>query len=275
MEAGKSCHERPLDFLKIWHNVFSKNIEYAVESSFFDSKLSEDHVRDDMSCQMGQWLAGQSLEVKELDNFSHLISVHRKFHVICADITRNFRDGQREFAQNLLNVQFHSASKAVCTAIDALSNDLVKLGIYTERFPMNVRKQKSIWDESLEVGIPEVDHHHHAIATLIDQVLVNGDIECASEEGSRFLGILAKMIKKDIATENIHLRQLSQELDCLPHEQAHESILAYLAKLQESIQRNEMILFDDVGRYLGNWYIDHLVTYDLDLEGSLEKCQCN
>ena len=268
MQTSHSLIERPLDFLKIWHNVFSKNIEYAVEHNYPDMKMTPEGIRDDVQCQIGLWLSAQKDEVRSLENYAHLILVHRKFHVVASEVTQLHQNGKLSGAQDMLESQFHESSNAVCTAIDALSHDLVRMGVYVERFPNQGKSQKSIWDESFEIGIPEVDRHHHAIAILIDQVLVNGDIECASNEGSRFLNVLTKMIKHDIETENVYLADLVKaDQDYSKHIQAHEAILSYLEKLHDSIRRVEVISFEEVGRYLANWYIDHLVTHDLDLEG--------
>ncbi len=267
MERLQTALGRPLDFLKIWHNVFSKKLEYAVEYGEADSSLKPESICDDLACQTGQWLSSQTADVRSLENYRRLIEIHRDFHVVAAEVARVHQAGQLAKARALVAGIFSNASNGVCVAIDTLSQDLVKLGIYPERFPPPAEKRASIWDPSFVIGIAEVDRQHHAIATLIDQVLVNGDIECASIEGSGFLAVLGRLIKRDIDTENAQLLQMiDTHPDCAAHLEAHQSILDYLDKLHRAIDAQQIVSFGEVGRYLGNWYIDHLVSHDLDLE---------
>lgn len=268
MEHSNQATERPLDFLKIWHNVFAKKIQHAVEYGYVDPRLEPELIDDDHHCQLGQWLSAQDDSISSLQNFTHLARVHRRFHVVSAELARLQQKGCLSEAQSMLNKVFLDASQAVCVAIDALNNDLSERGFCRKRFPVANKSNHSIWDASYEIGIPKVDMQHRAIATLIDEVLVNGDIECSSGEGQKFLGVLSKMIKNDIRAEDDCISAMATiEQDFSAHRQAHETILKFLESIQAAITRKEIILFDEVGRYLANWYIDHLVVHDFELEG--------
>jgi len=266
MEQSKQAVGRPLDFLKIWHTVFSKNLQYAVECDYIAPDNTPESVGDERNCPLGKWLSSQSDELRSLTNFSNLISVHRSFHALSAEIARLQLSQQGGQAKALLDPLLLNASENVCLAIDALNEDMVEHGLCSERRGIPIKKSKSIWDPSYAIGVPKVDLQHHAIATLIDEVLVNGDISCASQEGGRFLSVLTKMIRNDVKAEDLHLANLqSQNVDCSTHRLDHECILEYLGHLESAIAKQEILTFIDVGRFLANWYIDHLVTHDFEL----------
>lgn len=262
-----SARERALDFLKIWHHVFAKNLEYVVEGLQPDLTLNAQTIGDDGICQMGQWLKVQEDDIRRLPDYEQLLVLHRDFHLAAAQLVRLHQTAPAGAARAYLHGAFAAATQAVSEAIDRLSDELARRGIYPARFPNAQPQFKSIWSDSLRIGIPEVDRHHHAIATLIDQVLVNGDIDCVSTEGLRFLNVLSRMILSDIEAENRLLKALAPDVqDYAAHLDAHEAITAYLTHIAESVCQGHAVSFAQVGNDLANWYIEHLVSHDLDLE---------
>lgn len=260
--------DRALDFLKIWQTVFARNLEYIVEHLHDDDELDPVSIKDFNSCQMGAWINRQEDEIRSLKTYAELDKVHRRFHVTAGEVASLHKSHNNEEAKELLHGSFSALLDDCCLAIESLSKELELLSIYPQRFKREEQtKRQTIWSESLEIGNPEIDRSHHAIATLIDEVLVNGDIRSSSSEAIRFVGALKKLLRNDISAEV----KLFESLDTwseetVNHVAAHDKILGYLDEIVAQTNAGVAFSFAEVGQYLAEWYIDHLITYDLELD---------
>lgn len=274
MTAAASSEGRTLDFLKIWNHVFAKNLGYVVDKFHADDSLKPDVIADADACQLGAWLNLERTHLQALPAFARLDAAHRDFHQQAGAIASRFRAGEVDAARQLVHGEFVRLSDAVDLAIDDLSDAMEGQGIVLPRFKQeSFQTRETIWDESLEIGIPEVDRKHHAIAMLIDQVLVNRFITSASAETSRFIDMLTRLIRADIAEEQELLTRADVQVpDLAGHLAAHDNILTYLGGLRERLDQGAAISFEEVGSRMANWYIEHLVMHDLELAKISRRC---
>lgn len=259
-----------LDFLKIWHQVFSKHLEYVVERFQDNPGLDPEVIRDENACKIGKWLAAQPDEIHLLKSYQHLRTAHRKFHVVASEVLRAHLSGREEHARLILMGMFAEATDSVTNAIDQLTKELVDLGICPDRFEVQANAEpQTIWSESFEVGIPAIDRHHHQLALLIDQVLLNGDLACSSAEAGKFLASLTRVIQRDIEQENMLLDACQDAgVDCEGHLKDHALILGYLSILSQNAADGQIKKLGEVGQHLADWYVEHLVAFDLEFEKS-------
>lgn len=255
----------PLDFLRIWHRVFAQNLEYVIARLQDASDFRPESVGDDTICKMGCWLAEQSDAVRRLPEFVDLCAEHARFHRVAASMIQAFQDGNQDAAQRMVQGEYAEVVRLVDLAIDRLSNALGHRGVNACRFnEADLVQRESIWNDSLNIGIPHVDRRHHAMAMMIDQLNQHPDLDVAQEDAQTFLGNLRELIRRDARGEQEFLSELQDNgHDCVAHLASHEDVLAYFDSILDGVHAG--VTLGSIGQRLGDWYIEHLVTFDIDL----------
>lgn len=267
MTQAVTDNARTLDFLKIWKNVFAQNLGYVIERFHDDPGFRPEGVGDAGACQLGCWINLERPSLSHLPGFQALDAVHRRFHQIAHEMAVSFLAGDVAAARALGQGPFAAVSDEINRAIDGLAEEMTGEGIYLSRFQSPPGQTRpTIWDASLEVGIPAIDSRHHAIATLIDQVMVNHFITSASAETAVFIETIAGLIQADIDDERELLERTIDQPGSREHLAAHEQIVVYMDALIETVRHGQAVSFEEIGSQLSAWYIEHLVTYDLELE---------
>lgn len=267
MKQATVDNARTLDFLKIWKNVFAQNLSYVVERFHEDPGFRPEVVGDAGACQLGTWINLERPSLAHLASFQALDETHHRFHRIAREMATRFLAGDIAGARALDQGVFAEISEEINCAIDRLAGEMTGEGIYLNRFQSaSVSVKQTLWDPSLEVGIPSIDSKHHAIATLIDQVMVNHFITSASAETAGFVQAIAGLIKQDIEEERVLLERMIDAPGSREHLLAHQVVVGYLDDLIDNVARGKAVSFHDIGTQLSKWYIEHLVTHDLELE---------
>lgn len=267
MRTTQTENARSLDFLKIWNNVFARDLEYFVDKLHDSALLDPARMGDFNTCRVGSWINLERPQLAEYPSFKRLDEAHQRFHELAHQIAILLKE--QASAQEIKSVQqqFSACANAVEAAIDQLEAELANLGIIPPRFEKNISlERQTIWSESFETGIPEIDRKHHQIAVLIDQVVLNKFITSASSETTKFIESISRLILLDIEEEDAILRGFPDDVASQEHQKAHASIVDYLTGLKNKIGGGTAVSFDEIGSHLSNWYIEHLVIHDMELE---------
>jgi len=261
MESPPKIAADELDFLKIWHHVFASDLDFSTEQQAANHDLSAETFADARHCLIGTWLHRQPQAIAQLPAFVALEQAHEQFHAAAAELVHAYKKQSGAAIRQHKQAKFLPACAAVNTAIDQLNLHF--------RTPAGTKSShdQSIWSDSLKIGIPSIDRRHHAIATLIDQVLANGEMDLASEQGTAFLALLSKMILGDIRVENRILAELqAQGEDHSEHLNAHTAITDYLHSINNLLTHGQSLSFASIGNVLAKWYVEHLIGQDLELD---------
>lgn len=265
MPSASSPRFGSIAFLRIWHNVFVLNLEYTLDHVGACDYLDPAVVVDDRACQMGRWLQAQPPEIAGLEDFQHLDAVHRSFHQLAAELARRHVAGQA--IDDDWRRRFEQASDETLAAMTALENGLSGTST-ADTAPAGEGFAQKIWDPSFEVGEPRIDRRHHAIAMLIEQVLLNPGQPWSGFDARSFLSVFSRMLQQEILAETPWLERMAatDPGHVAAHRREHQRILEELAELDARADAGEIPSLETVGQRLAGWYVEHLVAYDLELQ---------
>lgn len=261
-----------LEFVKVWHRVFSQNLTYVIDGLQPDSAFKVEVIANAGICQVGRWLAVQTTDVEQLTAFSELVECHNRYHQIAGETLSLFQAGEIGRAREILHSEFAFSSDAVCEAINTLEHELVANNLAAPRFKAeDVARSHAFWNASFEVGIESVDRRHHAIATLIEELSASTVSEVSQQQAEVFIKMLTHLITDDIKAETPILeRHLNSGGSYFAeHLEAHNQITKHLADLAEDVAKGATISVKEIGAYFSQWFINHLVEFDLELPNYL------
>lgn len=260
--------EPDLEFLKIWHKTFSQNLAYVIEGLQAGESFNAEEIANSNICQVGQWLASQSIQIKELLPFTQLVAAHDQYHVVAGYMLALFQAGQVRQAKAMLSGALDAASTDVCQKIDSLAFVLVKNNLSAPRFRADeVARSHLFWNTSFEIGIDLIDQKHQAMAMLVEALSSLSMTEASTEQISSHIDALTKLIREDIEAESplIEKYQHINAVHFADHIAAHHQILGYLVDIAEQIADGKQIQIRDVGTNFSEWFIGHLFEFDLEL----------
>lgn len=124
------------------------------------------------------------------------------------------------------------------------------------------------WQEHFELGIPEIDHEHREMITLINELYAHLGNADDSERVLDFLGEVYAKISAHFALEERDMRNLGYD-EYEDHKADHEKLLDELRDIMDAYEDNET--FDDgaLSNALTNWFTDHFSTRDARLHACL------
>lgn len=259
--------ERQLEFARIWHRVFSSNLIYVVQDIQQGATVNPGAVGDHGACQLGQWLNAQSPVIRAVPAYASLVAVHTDYHRAAEALATAYLEGDQAQVEALLGGDFQRFSEGVMAQIDRLGLALAEAGIFVQRFNEAPPKTRAtIWDLSLEVGIPHIDQRHQSIAALIDELVSSNDGLCCPTTDLHFLNALTTLIESDIQAEQQYLAGTGLSLERFAgHFADHQRVLDYIQSLSNKINASEAFNLAEVGQYLGKWFVEHLITHDMEL----------
>lgn len=257
-----------LEFVRVWHKVFSQNLAYVIEGIQPDNSLEVEVISNSGICQVGRWLAVQRPEVVQLPSFPNLVTIHDRYHQVAGEMLRLFQAGQIDDAKGLMAGEFTSSSEGVCEQIDVLEAELVSANLAAPRFKAeDVARSHTFWNSTFEVGIESVDRRHHAIAMLIEELSTSSLLYITQEQAGVFIKILSNLMNDDIKAEAPILDQHkgSEDPYFTEHIAAHEMITAHLEGLAKKVEEGVAISVKEVATHFAEWFVSHLVEFDLEL----------
>ncbi len=260
-----------LEFARVWHNVFASQLGYLVDGIeqglCIDPQIAGDHSR----CRLGGWMASVPEDIRHLPEFGDLADKHARFHVLAGELVALHGAGEHERARALCDGAFAAASQAVAGALDVLSERLSELGHNLSPFQCAAPAERpSVWNDSLIIGIPVIDRQHKEIASIVDQMLANRQLEINEEKAVDLLTELSAILGKHFDTEEHMMRWLPIPQEVFEaHCREHTRVLGDLVDLNLAVAAGQHQPIEQYAERLERWFIEEVVLHDLDIGRAL------
>ncbi len=127
------------------------------------------------------------------------------------------------------------------------------------------------WNDTLAVGIAEIDQQHRKLIELIQHlqsVDAHPDREFALVEQA--LDEMVAYTMYHFGTEERLMEEYSYPQD-VGHLAQHERFLSDVTNMMESFMAGSHVSAGDIGQYLGNWLIQHIQHTDQQLAAWLHE----
>ncbi|WP_448188741.1 bacteriohemerythrin [Azospirillum sp. sgz301742] len=193
------------------------------------------------------------------------------------EIARNVEQaalGTQEVSRNIGEVEAASretgrAAEQTNEAAGELSRQGDVLKKEVRRFLDQVRSdEKSMrlieWDESLRVGIPEVDRHHSDVIEQINTFygkMMFGEGEAGAAD---IAAALERTMKTHFAEEEREMQKVSYP-DLSTHRSAHEGFFRTFDALKRRVEAKEKNASTALFEFLSTWLKEHILKHDKEI----------
>jgi hemerythrin-like metal-binding protein len=124
------------------------------------------------------------------------------------------------------------------------------------------------WKDEFETGVPDVDHEHKEIISLINELHDAMSGEDASITVLDFLGEIHVHIAAHFALEEKVMREQRYD-QYQDHKQDHERLLDEISDIMDAYEENEFYNDEEFAATIGNWFSEHFRTRDARLHRHL------
>jgi hemerythrin-like metal-binding protein len=134
------------------------------------------------------------------------------------------------------------------------------------------RKTKIEWDQSLSVGVTEIDEQHKRMVYRLNELSVAIDRGEDSSVLFEVMNFLIDYTEHHFATEEKYMLENNYP-DCNSHKLKHDEFKISLKGLAQNLLDNGASpeLADQVNVFLVNWLIDHIQGVDQELGSYLSE----
>jgi hemerythrin len=120
------------------------------------------------------------------------------------------------------------------------------------------------WKDQYSLGVPAVDHEHHELIDLINELYANVAGAGASATIADFLGELYTRIAAHFALEEKIMRDNHYD-EYLDHKTDHERLLDDIRDLMDDYEDGTNVDVEAFGKRLDAWFSEHFRTRDARL----------
>ena len=122
------------------------------------------------------------------------------------------------------------------------------------------------WQDEFIVGIPDIDHEHQMLVTLINEIhsrLKSGKPEAS--DLSRSLGEIYTQISAHFALEEMIMMQ-ERYASFDEHKDDHDMLLDDVREIMDRVEKDQYYKYEDVlSTHLHDWFVVHFRTHDARL----------
>ncbi len=120
------------------------------------------------------------------------------------------------------------------------------------------------WKTEFEIGIPDVDHEHQEIITLINDLHEAMSGENATISVMDFLGEIYAHVAAHFALEEKIMRTNSYD-QYRDHKADHERLLDELRDIMDDYEENAYFSDEEFAGHVERWFTEHFKTKDARL----------
>ena len=122
------------------------------------------------------------------------------------------------------------------------------------------------WDDSLSVGIEEIDEQHKVLVDLVNKMHEAIHQRHGSDVVIGILKDLAEYTRIHFAVEESLMRILNYP-DYDDHKQIHEELLHTVQDLQEKVASGKKSIGFELMHFLKTWLVKHIMEEDMQYSG--------
>jgi hemerythrin-like metal-binding protein len=122
--------------------------------------------------------------------------------------------------------------------------------------------EKLIWNDSLSVGSPEIDHQHQQLVQMLNQMIGANDLTVGSELISDTLTRMTEYTDYHFTAEE-DLMQAHDYPDLEAHRLQHHEFMRKTAELSVAAMDHDYKIPDEILDYLKNWLVEHIMKSDM------------
>lgn len=127
--------------------------------------------------------------------------------------------------------------------------------------------KRLVWDDTLKLGLPQLDEQHQALFVLIGKLVANPHATLVSESVIDALTALGKALNLHFTTEESLMRQLGvADEEFRAHRDSHSLILDQYAEICILSMTHPTKLVGDIAPQVVQWVVDHEKTFDLGIK---------
>jgi len=118
------------------------------------------------------------------------------------------------------------------------------------------------WTDDLSVGVETIDAQHRELFRAFNALLSDG-VSPNTEEIPWLLGFLEDYVVNHFGMEELYMRRLSYP-GYPEHKNAHIDFINRFYDLRDEVdaQGNNLASADRLGRFLGDWLVEHIGKVD-------------
>ena len=124
------------------------------------------------------------------------------------------------------------------------------------------------WRDEFSVGVPDVDHEHQELITLINELydaMKSGESNFTVMD---FLGEIYAHVSAHFALEEKIMRERKYD-HYAGHKADHENLLDELRDIMDAYEENDYFSDDEFAKAVEKWFTDHFSTRDARLHKHL------
>lgn len=126
------------------------------------------------------------------------------------------------------------------------------------------------WDDSLSVGIPDIDVDHKKLLGLINQLQTAAHYQTDPEHTERTLNELVDYTKYHFSREEDMMRT-HQYPGFEEHKKQHEAMVREVTKFVDEYRIDHTRTIENVAQYLKDWLINHIKGSDQEYAPYIRK----
>jgi len=124
------------------------------------------------------------------------------------------------------------------------------------------------WKDEFSVGVPDVDHEHQELITLINELYETMNSGAGDYTVMDFLGEIYAHVSAHFALEEKIMRERRYD-QYAGHKADHEKLLDELRDIMDAWEENDYFSDDEFAEALEQWFTEHFRTRDARLHKHL------
>lgn len=134
---------------------------------------------------------------------------------------------------------------------------------------MNATKQPIAWNDSLAVGIPEIDEQHMVLVYTLNEATAKASGECGRDVLEQITRDLLAYALYHFETEERLMEQYGYTAeaagDAARHLEEHRAFSAKVVATRERLKAGTPVAMDEVLDFMYRWLLDHILNIDRKL----------
>jgi hemerythrin len=122
--------------------------------------------------------------------------------------------------------------------------------------------EKLIWNDSLSVGVPEIDEQHKQLVQMLNQMIEADDTSVRSEVISDILTRMTEYADYHFTTEEAYMQAYSYP-EYEAHRDQHVEFMRKTAQLALAAMDYDKQVPEELLTYLKDWLITHIMQSDM------------